>query len=135
MDVGCGLGEMLRHIKAENRLGVDVQNDVIEVAKMLSKTDIAYKVGSFDAVDMAEPIDYLVSVGFTHGSTEEILRPCYYDVAQRNNVKHFVVDTVPEGYDGAHYIDYSITLPENYKLIEKMGPFLGGRIIEVYEKC
>lgn len=134
VDIGCGLGEMLRHINAETRIGIDDQEEVIKVARMLDKGNITYNVGSFDTVNMTSPIDYLITLGFMHGSTEETWKSCYHDIAKRNEIRHFIVDTIPEGYDGAHYLDFRIILPDNYKLIDKMGPFLGGRFIEVYEK-
>lgn len=134
VDIGCGLGEMLRHINADIKVGFDVQEEVIKVAKMLSKDNITYSVGSFDKVNMSVPIDYLITLNFMHGSTAETWKSCYHDIAKRNEIRHFIIDTVPEGYDGAHYLDFRIILPDDYKLIDRMGPYLGGRFIEVYEK-
>ena len=134
VDIGCGFGEMLRHIKAETRVGFDVQEELIKVAGMLSKGKVTYHVGSFDNVNMKTPIDYLITLNFMHGSTEETWKAAYHEIAGRNEIRHFIVDTIPEGYDGAHYLDFTSILPDTYKLIDKMGPFLGGRFVEVYEK-
>lgn len=134
VDIGCGLGEMLRHINAGIRIGFDIHEEPVKVARMLCKDNVIYQMGSFDEVNLNEPIDYLITLGFMHGGTEETWRSCYHNIAKRNDVRHFLVDTVPEGYDGAHYLNFSNILPDNYKLINKMGPFLGGRFIEVYEK-
>ncbi len=125
---------MLRHINAGDRIGYDLGEEPIQAARVLSKGDIKFYVGSFDEVNLEKTIDYLITLGFTHGSSEETWKSCYYGVAIRNDIRHFVVDTVPEGWDGAHHLDYSLILPENYKLIDTMGPFLGGRVVEVYEK-
>lgn len=133
VDVGCGLGEMLRHANAKVRIGFDIHEETIEAAKMLSKGDIIFNVGSFDKVNIKEPIDYLITLGFMHGSTEETWKPCYHEIAKRNEIKHFIIDTVPEE-GGSHFLDFGIILPDNYKLVDKMGPFLGGRFIEIYEK-
>lgn len=134
VDIGCGFGEMLRHINAEIRIGYDIEEKVIEVAKMLDKTGIVYYVGSFNEVNVKEPIDYLVTLGFAHGSREDKWKPLYHNIAMKNEIKHFIIDTVPEGFNGACYLDYKKILPDNYKLVDKLGPFLSGRVIEIYEK-
>ena len=33
-----------------------------------------------------------------------------------------------------HILNYRIILPDNYKLVDRIGPFLGGRFLEVYRK-
>lgn len=137
VDVGCGLGELLQHINAGIKVGFDIHEEPVRAARMLNKGNVIYNVGSLDEVNLEEPIDYLITLGFMHGSTEETWKPCYHNAAKRNDIRHFIVDTVPEGYENAHYLDFSKILPEDYKLVDKMGPFLGGRFIEVYgkEKC
>lgn len=124
---------MLRHTNAEVRIGFDIHEEAIEAAKILSKGNIIFHTGSFDEVNIKEPIDYLITLGFMHGSTEETWASCYHDIARRNEIKHFIIDTVPEE-GGSHFLDFNKILPDDYKLIDKMGPFLGGRFIEVYEK-
>lgn len=135
VDIGCGLGEMLRHINSEKRIGFDIHEETIKVARMLSKGDITFCVGSFDEVNVEGPIDYLITLNFMHGGTERTWRSCYHNIAERNEIRHFIIDTVPEGYDGANYLDFGIILPDDYKLIDKMGPFSGGRFVEVYRKA
>lgn len=49
-------------------------------------------------------------------------------------MKHFIVDTVPEE-GNSHFLDFTLILPDEYKLIDRLGPFLAGRYIEVYEKA
>ena len=134
VDVGCGLGELLRHTKAKVKIGYDVCEDTLGAARALSRGDIEYRLGSFDEMAVDRPVDYLVTLGFMHGSREEAWRPCYHDIAARNDIRHFIVDTVPEGWDNACFLDFGRIMPENYRLIDKMGPFLSGRMIEVYEK-
>ena len=133
VDIGCGLGGLLRHIKASTKIGMDIHEDVIQAARELSDKSIIYKVGSFDELVGEECIDYLITLGFTHGGTEETWKEPYHNIAQKNDIRHFVVDTVPE--DGpSHFLNYRNILPKNYELIDRMGPFLGGRCIEIWEK-
>lgn len=49
IDIGCGLGELLRNIKAEQRIGIDLGEADIETAIFLDKGGaISYEQGSFD---------------------------------------------------------------------------------------
>lgn len=132
VDIGCGLGGLLRHSKASVRIGIDLHENVIQAARELGDSKIIYRVGSFEKVEES-PVDYLVTLGFMHGSVEETWVNPYRRVAEKNQVKHFVVDTVPE--EGtSHFLDWEKILPPNYKRIEHMGPFLGGRYVEIWEK-
>lgn len=133
VDIGCGLGGLLRHIEAPTRIGIDIHEDVILAAKELSDKSIAYRVGSFNKVVGEDSVDYLITLNFTHGGMEEAWKEAYHTIAERNDIRHFVVDTVPE--DGSsHFLNYRSILPKNYVMIERMGPFLGGRCIEIWEK-
>ena len=133
VDIGCGLGGLLQHIDAPTKIGMDIHEDVILAARELGDDSIIYRVGSFDEVTGEKDIDYLITLGFTHGGTEETWKETYHTIAERNDIRHFVVDTVPE--DGpSHFLNYRNILPENYEKIERMGPFLGGRCIEIWEK-
>ncbi len=138
VDIGCGLGGLLRHLNAQQRIGMDIHEDVILAARKLASRrrrdiSITYRVGTFDHVIDEGRIDYVITLGFTHGGRETTWVEPYHKIAQKNDVRHFVVDTVPE--DGSsHYLDYAKILPSNYVKIECMGPFLGGRCVEIWEK-
>lgn len=103
VDIGCGLGGVLQHCRAPEKIGIDLHEEVILAARELS------------------------------GGAEDTWRKPYHTAAERNDVRHFIVDTVPaEG--GSHFLDWSRILPDHYKRIERFGPFLGGRYVEVWEK-
>ena len=132
VDIGCGLGELLRHIKAKRKIGLDIGKANLAAANELGG-DIEFSYGSFDELNMKESIDYVITLGFTHGGTEDMWRDMYTNCANRNDIKCFIVDTVPD--DGSsHYLHYDQIFPSNYKLTENMGQFLGGLVIEVYRK-
>lgn len=133
VDIGCGLGGILRHVKADRKIGLDLQEEVILAARELSDKTIIYRTGSFDAL-AEKPVDYLVTLNFMHGGTEETWREPYQTAAARNDIRHFIVDTVPEE-GGSHFLDWSRILPGNYRRIERLGPFLSGRYVEVWEKA
>ena len=132
VDIGCGLGGLLRHIKASVRIGIDLHEEVINAARELDSEKITYRVGSFDEIEELS-VDYLITLGFTHGGTEETWIKPYQEAAEKHNVRHFVVDTVPE--EGtSHFLEWGKILPKNYQKIKNMGPFLGGRCVEIWEK-
>lgn len=133
VDIGCGLGLLLQHVEADTRIGMDIHEEVIMAAKELSGKTITYRVGSFSEIIGEEGIDYLITLGFTHGGTEQIWKELYHTIANKNDIRHFIVDTVPE--DGpSHFLNYREILPDNYIMIDRMGPFLGGRCVEIWEK-
>ncbi len=68
-----------------------------------------------------------------HGGTEDTWVRPYHVIAEKSNILHFIVDTVPDS-ETSHFLDWSKILPNHYRQIEKMGPFLGGRYIEVWKK-
>lgn len=82
------------------------------------------------------PVDYLVTLNFMHGGTEAGRKETYHTVAEQNDVRHFIVDTVPEKVFGPtlHSLDWGKILPENYKRVERLEPFLSGRYVEVWER-
>lgn len=132
VDIGCGLGEILQHVEADRRIGLDASEEVIMAARELSDKTITFETGSFDELT-EKAIDYLVTLGFMHGGTESTWVRPYHMVAKQNDVLHFIVDTVP-AKEKSHCLDWSKIMPDNYKRIERLGPFLGGRYVEVWEK-
>lgn len=135
VDIGCGLGEILQHVKADKKTGLDLQEEVIMAARELSGGKASFETGSFGDLREA-PVDYLISLNFMHGGTEEDWTQIYHRAASRNDVRHFIVDTVPEKAFGpsVHHLDWSKILPQNYRRIERFGPFLSGRYVEVWER-
>ena len=42
IDVGCGLGDIISRIHADNRYGYDISNEVLKAAKFKNKKDINF---------------------------------------------------------------------------------------------
>lgn len=133
VDLGCGLGELLRSLDGvKTRIGYDIDQKVIEAARGLD-SNINFKQGSFSEVQLQQPIDFLVTLNFMHGSPEEVWNPPYHEIAAKNEIRHFVVDTLVGREDGFS-LDFGRILPENYERVSRMGPFRNGRYVEVYAK-
>lgn len=135
VDIGCGLGGVLQHIKAEKRIGLDLKEEAVMAARKINDETIRFEVGTFG--DLTErPVDYLITLNFMHGGAEDEWRETYHEAAVRNDVRHFIVDILPFKADdpACHSLDWSRILPNNYRRIERFGPFLGERFVEVWEK-
>ena len=135
VDIGCGLGEVLRNVKAKKRVGLDLDEAAIKCARMLDRSKtIEYEVGTFENFEKGQIVDFLITLSFMHGSREDSWREPYHNFTEKNDVRNIIVDVVPEGVDGAKELDFSKILPECYTLTKRMGPYLSGRYIEIYTK-
>lgn len=133
VDIGCGLGELLRHINAEQKIGVDLDEKSITVAKLLDKSGkINFLVGSFGEIRKIKA-DYAVTLNFMGGQKTDYWRPYYREFLTINDIRRIVVDVLPET-NGNYHHDFSQILPKNYKLIIDKGPFMAGRHIQIFEK-
>lgn len=125
---------MIRNIKADNRYGFDLDESAIKVAKLLDKScQVEYLIGSFDEIGVERTIDYLITLGFMHGSNEEFWAPIYQRVCERNDIKKIIVDVLPPKKD-SYQLDFYNIIPDNYKLVYEVGPYLGGRMLQCWEK-
>ncbi|MBD5549022.1 MAG: methyltransferase domain-containing protein [Lachnospiraceae bacterium] len=105
VEIGCGLGEIVGNITNCERMGVDVDTNVIKVAKKLyRKTN--FEVGTFENI-RNQKIDYLITVNFIHRIPSELLKEKYSYLCRNNDIRHIVLDIVdsPE-YQFNHDIDY-----------------------------
>lgn len=133
MDVGCGLGEMLRHVNCEKRIGFDVEAESIRAAKYLDKKhDIDFRVGTFDKIRGLNA-DILVSLNFMHVKKELYWKPIYEVVLKENDFKEIMVDSITPT-EGQHHLNWGEILPDNYQKVKEMGPYRFGRVIQVYRK-
>jgi len=128
------LGELIHHIKAKKRIGIDLHEETIRTAKHLHRnTDIDFRQGTFPEIGTGQEIDYLITLGFMHGSPAETWRPIYGKACEENDIKHIIVDSTKPN-DETYFHDFSTILPSEYKECEKFGPLLGGRYVYVYKK-
>ena len=134
VDLGCGLGELIRHIKAKKRIGIDIQDETIGAAKHLhGHTDIEFRKGTFEELGTGQDIDYLITLGFMHGSPHEVWQPLYTKACKENNIKYVIVDST-KTTEESYFLDFSKILPSEYKKCKQFGPLLGGRYVYIYKK-
>ena len=134
VDIGCGLGDLLAHIHAPVRIGVDPGKGEMEAAEYLyGKKGVRFVRGSFDEFGEGLDIDYLITLNFMHGSPENIWKPAYTRICEKNRISHIIVDSYRTTED-TYRLDFDRILPEGYVKKECLGLFLGERYIYVYEK-
>lgn len=136
VDIGCGLGEVIRNVNAPKKFGFDLSPAAIEVANLLDKKNsVTYSVGTFNEVGSGRTIDYLVTLGFMQGSKEDKWVDDYTNITTNNDIKNVIVDVLPFSEEQkTNNLDFTKILPSNYKLKERKGPYLSGRYIEIYSK-
>jgi len=114
VELGCGLGENLAHIKCLHRHGIDKSQEVLEAAKLKYYfTNIQFTEGSFDAV-RGEKIDYLIAVNFLHDFDSSLVQEWFEIIIKNNNVLNIIVDELDdEQYYRLH--DFNFIIPTAYQ--------------------
>lgn len=121
-EVGCGLGDIIRHVRVNEKVGIDSSENVVCAARHLGGAK--YVVGSFDRVaDFYTDLDLLIDINFIHNIEPDVLRKYYDNIFKRVYVKYILLDIVDgEGYPYKH--DWKYLLPNFgvYKVVGKWGP-------------
>lgn len=130
VDIGCGTGDILAGLKAKKRMGLDIEDEVIELAKLVHP-DIFFKTGSFNDVK-GEDIDVLITVNFIHGIDPKDLLGYYNLLLKNNRIKYICIDSVRYQYDCDFDRLFQSLVLKTEKVYEKTG-FKSGRKILVYK--
>lgn len=99
IEIGCGLGEIISRVKAQYRVGIDIDKTCIYLADKLNKGPI-YIEGSFDSV-LALPvnhIDLLIMVGFIHRIPMDTLSFHINQILDSKTCKYIITDMYREDY-------------------------------------
>lgn len=135
IEIGCGLGEIIGNVSNCERVGYDIDEKVVMVAKKLYRNTHFY-MGTFENVKN-QKIDYLITVNFIHGISPEELKKIYERLYQNNEIRHFVLDIVDSSnYRFNHDINYLIE-GTGYKIQKRLHRHQvvnGSRWIYILEK-
>ena len=103
VDVGCGTGEILRHLKKSNRIGIDIDTNALKLGKLLNafiKPPIIYHEGSLSKVsELNINIDVLIATNWLHRQEDEWISENLTQLFESSAVKYFVVDEFPHQKD------------------------------------
>jgi len=99
IEIGCGLGEIISRVKAQYRVGIDIDKTCIYLANKLNKGPI-YIEGSFDSVLalQVEDIDLLIMVGFIHVIPMDALNFYVNQILNSKTCKYIITDRYKEDY-------------------------------------
>lgn len=140
LEIGCGLGDIIRNVNFKQRLGLDRENEVLRAARFLSllsfQGDIAYKRFEFPTAPIEGKFDVITLVNWIHNIEPEILKSKiteYY----LNNLKNdgcIIIDTVQhERYKYNHKVDF---LTKNIKCdIIRIGLYENNREVWAIKKA
>lgn len=124
VEVGCGLGEILRNLQYANKYGFDLSESVLNAAKFLGDRE-EYLRGTFCDVSAeikADRIFVLIAVNFIHGIEPSELRSYFMDIINNIDVETIIVDTVDgEGYKYCHNLKEILPEYPEKKLICQYG--------------
>lgn len=135
IEVGCGLGEIISHIDAPDKVGYDIKREVIHAARKISKKNTNFLVGTFDSI-RNKKIDVFISVNFIHGIEPEVLKEEFRKLTTENDVKYIVVDKVISKIYKYNHCMKEI-LPKEYKEVKRLGFYSahrGRRYIMIFER-
>jgi len=88
VDIACGLGDIIRQVKFDRRLGLDMYNDVLKGARFLSlitiKRRIVFKQFKFPVDSLNEKYDAILLVSLCHVIEPDILKSTITDYYLNN---------------------------------------------------
>ena len=139
LEIGCGLGDMLRKVQYKQRIGFDIDTKVLSGARFLSFFDGGQKIKfaefHFPKTELKEMVDVLIMVNWIFFFDEETLAR-YLQKYFHENVKAggaIIVDTLKDPHYPNHHNIKTLAgnLPCN---IFKIGNYARQREVWAIEK-
>jgi hypothetical protein len=131
VEVGCGLGGILSHIKAVNRYGYDVDGGVIRAARLLHGKRITFIHGDLSTVSLRN-VDVLILVNWIHDISPTLLDSLVSPLL--SGTRYLLLDAIdadgPSGYKYKH--DFAF-LRERAKSISVTRHPEEGRSFQLFE--
>jgi hypothetical protein len=67
VEIGCGLGSILKSVNYQNKYGLDIEENVISAARFIDRRGkIDFVTGSFEEARKIQDIDVLLAVNWVH---------------------------------------------------------------------
>lgn len=136
VEIGCGLGEIIKRIDCHNRYGIDRCKKVINAARYINRSDnITFLSESF--YDLNIKIDHVILINFTHQIPQVDLIKMINEIILKLSPKTFFLDAYHKNYF-KHLRHHNFTKIfnnfKNYKLIQKKLSDDGKRYFYVFKK-
>ena len=103
VEIGCGLGEIISRIDANERIGVDRELAVIKAARQLNKSKCKFFTMDLARFTEEFPNDHfelLIMVNWIHEISWKDLSQSIKDIQAKFDVKYLLVDSVDKAIDG-----------------------------------
>jgi SAM-dependent methyltransferase len=134
VEIGCGLGDIIRRINSKNKTGLDIDQNVLNAAHFLSKK-IHFQQFSFVENALIGNYDIILLVNWIHGIEPEILKEKIRVYFNKNlNINGIIIIDIVKStdYKYNHKIKY---LLENINCaVEKIYEKLSGRELYIIKK-
>ena len=112
VEIGVGLGDILGRVKAQKRLGLDREAEVLEAARFCVRGPV-----SFARADFAEPdqiiaalrqnnfstVDVIILVNWIHMIEMDVIAHTIATVSRAIPIRHIVMDTIRKGTPGYRF--------------------------------
>jgi len=139
VEIGCGLGDIIRNIKIKNKLGLDADIKVLRAARLISllqgKFKIRYKVFVFPTSKLDGLYDVIIMVNWIHNVEPKELKLklneyFFYNLKPNGEI---IIDTVQDKeYQYNHSITYLTS--EMKAKIFRIGEFERQRKVFIIQK-
>lgn len=98
-EVGCGLGSIIAHVNAAERLGLDTDPSVIRAARFLHRHGVRFAVGSFEDLPSTR-MDIVIAVNWLHQFAPQQAKRWIAPLLPR--VRYLLIDTIKPGTPGGY---------------------------------
>lgn len=137
VEIGCGLGDIIRNVEYKKRVGCDMDANVLRAATFLSKLylngTVSFEVFEFPNSTLNGKHDVLILVNWIHHIAPEVLRTKLeeYFTNHLNTNGELIIDTVHnKGYKYNHSIDFLVA-NLNCELVEVNAYEIGRKIFAI----
>ncbi|MDG2448810.1 MAG: class I SAM-dependent methyltransferase [Saprospiraceae bacterium] len=103
VEIGCGLGEIISRIDAQERIGVDRELAVIMAARQLNKSECKFftmELVKFTKEFPNDDFELLIMVNWIHEISWKDLSQSIKDIQARFDVKYLLVDSIDKAIGG-----------------------------------
>jgi SAM-dependent methyltransferase len=135
LEIGCGLGDIIRHIDFEDRFGLDTDNNVLRAARFLSRFNcvkISFMKFEFPDRNLFGRYDAIIMVNWIHNIRPDVLKQKIEDYGLNNLSKtgRIIIDTVQDRQYKYNHDVAALTADLECHVI-KLGLYKRGREVHV----
>ena len=109
IEFGCGLGDILSRVNCINRIGIDIDENVIKACKIINNKKIKFikgtffdnKFPSFFKFDR-EKNNLMICINWPHGYNWQSLETQIKKISCTNNINYMIIDLITNDPDNTY---------------------------------